>query len=100
MPIDWSRVQFTEHMTEAAALVAECQVVLDFGPPEQAEYEIKVYASLKAASPDPYFAIGIRRDDPAGFRPVGSAATPEDALQACLNAAGVYHRRRVKQAGG
>jgi hypothetical protein len=101
MSLDWSRVVLTEHITEAAALVAECQVVFDFGPPERATYEIKVYESLKGAvAEERYFAVGTSRTDPEGFRPIGTAASPEEALQSCLNNAGVYHRRRVKQAGG
>jgi len=96
--LDWSRVTFTEHMTEAAAVVGECDVVLDFGS-ERATYAVKVYRPLKGGG-EAFFAVGTNREDPAGFRPVGDAATPEEALQACLNAAGVYHRRRVKQAGG
>jgi len=39
----------------------------------------------------------VSREDPGGFRPMGAAATPEEALQSCLGNAGVYHRRRVKQ---
>jgi hypothetical protein len=101
VPIDWTRVAFTEHMTEAAALVGECQVVLDFTPTERVQYEVKVYESLKGADGDDrYFAVGTRPDDPQGFRPVAGGTTPEAALQACLNAAGVHHRRRVKQADG
>jgi len=96
--LDWSRVAFTEHMTEAAEVVAECDVVLDFEI-ERATYAVKVYRPLKGAS-QAYFAVGTNREDPQGFRPVGEGPTPEDALQACLNTAGVYHRRRVKQAGG
>jgi hypothetical protein len=95
---DWSHIRFTEHMTEAAAMVAECQVVLDFGPAAQVAYEIKVYESLKGGGAERYFAVGINRDDPQGFRPVGGAATAEEALQACLSNAGIHHRRRVKQA--
>jgi len=98
--LDWSRITFTEHMTEAAAVVGECQVVIDFSPSERAAYEIKVYESLKGGGEERYFAVGVSRDDPQGFRPVGTAATPEAALQGCLNNAGVYHRRRVKQAEG
>src|SRR5262249_34884089 len=45
----------------------------------------------------PYFAIGRSARDPEGYRPFGSAATPEAALEACLAAAGVHHRRLVKQ---
>jgi hypothetical protein len=96
--VDWRRIVFTEHMTEAAALVGECQVVLDFGS-ERATYEIKVYEALKGDAAEPFFALGTSREDPQGYRPVASAATAEEAVQACLNAAGVYHRRRVKQAG-
>ena len=47
-PLDWSRVVFTEHMPEAAAVEGQCQVVLDFGPPERVCYEITVLRSLKA----------------------------------------------------
>jgi len=94
--MDWRRITFTEHMTEAAALVAECQVVFDFTPTERAVYDIKVFESLKGGG-ERYFAIGTNPDDPRGFRPVGGADTPEDALHGCLGSAGVYHRRRVKQ---
>jgi len=98
VPIDWRRITLTEHMSEAAALVAECQVVFDFGPVERVQYEIKVYEALKGGGEERFFALGVNRDDAAGFRPLGSGASAEDALQACLANAGVYHRRRVKQA--
>src|SRR5262245_47073158 len=99
-PLDWTRITFTEHMTEAAVVVGECHVVLDFPPDERATYAIKVYEALKGTGPERYFALGVNTDDPAGYRPVGGGDTAEDALQACLANAGVYHRRRVKQAGG
>jgi len=62
--LDWSRITFTEHMTEAAAVVGECQVVIDFSPSERAAYEIKVYESLKGATGDRYFALGTNREEP------------------------------------
>jgi hypothetical protein len=95
--VDWSRVRFSEHMTEAAAVVGECHVVLDFGEP--LAYEVKIYQALKGGSEDAYFAVGTRRDDPGGYRPTGTGATAEDAVQRCLEAAGIHHRRKVKQAG-
>jgi hypothetical protein len=98
MALDWSRVRFTEHMSEAAAVVAECHVVLDFGTGDRATYECKVFHDLKGGGAEPYFAVGVNRDDPQGFRPARAGATPEAALQACLEAAGVHQRRRVKQA--
>ena len=97
--MDWRRIVFTEHMTEAAALVGECQVVLDFGS-ERACYEIKVYETLKGGGTEPYFAVGRNRDGAEAFQPVAGGASAEDAVQGCLAAAGVYHRRRVKQADG
>jgi len=99
VPIDWHRVTFTEHMVEAAAVVAECHVVLDFGPTARIPYQVKVYESLKGGGGDRYFALGTSSEDPGGFRPLGEGATAEDALQACLNAAGIHHRRLVKQRG-
>ena len=96
MPIDWTRVAFTEHMTEAAALVAECQIVLDFEGAERTHYEIRVYESLKGGG-DRYFALGTNPLDAEGFRPAGGGESPEEALQNCLNHAGIHHRRRVKQ---
>lgn len=98
--MNWDRVVLTEHMTEAAAVVAECQVVLDFPPSERAAYEIKVYRALKGSGA-PFFAIGERRDEPgSGFRPLGEGASPEEALQACIEAAGIHHRRRERQKDG
>jgi hypothetical protein len=96
-PLDWSRVTFTEHMPEAAAVEGQCQVVVDFGDPERACYEIVVLRALKGGDASPFVALGRNRDDAGGFRPVGEGRTAEEALQECLVQAGVYHRRRVKQ---
>jgi len=98
MGIDWSRVRFTEHMTEAAVVVAECHVVLDFGSLAPVAYEVKVFQALKGGA-QPYFAVATFPDDPQGYRPSASGETAEAALQACLEAAGIHHRRLVKQAG-
>jgi hypothetical protein len=96
---DWSRIRFTEHMTEAAAVVVECQVVFDFGADALApvSYDVQVMRVLKGASARPFFAVGTDRADPQGFRPLGEGDTAEEALDACLAAAGVYRRRLVKQ---
>lgn len=97
MGIDWSRVRLTEHMTEAAAVVAECHVVLEFGT-ARAQYEVKVYRDLKGAGADPYFAVGVSPDATDGYRPSAGGETAEAALEACLATAGIHHRRLVKQA--
>src|SRR5262245_1503198 len=100
MPLDWDRVVLTPHMVEAAAVVAECQVAVDFEGREPVCYEIKVFRTLKGASPHPFFAVAANRADPAAFRPVGEGESPEAALEACLAEAGIHHRRRVQQSGG
>ena len=99
MALDWTRIRLTEHMTEAAAVVAECQVVLDFEGREQACYELKVYQAVRGGGEEPYFAIGVSRAEPDGFRPFGGGTTPEAALERCLADAGVHHRRRLKHRG-
>ena len=95
--VDWSRITFTEHMTEAAAVVGQCEVVIDFDGAERTAYEIRVYQGLKGHGDEPYFAVAINREDPAAFRPIGTGTSAETALQECLANAGIYHRRRVKQ---
>ena len=67
--MDWRRVAFTEHMTEAAAVEATCHVVFDFGGGERATYEISVFQVLKGTGA-PYFATGTNRDQPDAFRPM------------------------------
>jgi len=97
-PFDWSRIDFTEHMTEAAVVLAECHVVFSVGAVEHATYEFQVCESIGAAGDERYFAVGRNRDDPTEYRPVDSGGTPEEALQACILKAAVYHRRQAKQA--
>jgi hypothetical protein len=95
--MDWSRVVFTQHMAEAAALEATCDVVFDFGRDEQATYRIQIFRVLKGSGA-PYFATGeSRADASAGFRPFGEGDSAEDALQACLESAGIHHRRHERQ---
>jgi len=100
--VDWSRVAFTEHMTEVAVVVGECQVVFDFGAGEQVVYGVRVFGALKGADGGAggYFAVAIDAADGEAFRPVGEGATPEDAVQTCLENAGVHLRRRLRQAHG
>jgi hypothetical protein len=84
-------------MTEAAAVVAECQVALDFGSGTPVVYAIKVFDTLKGAAGARYFAVGTSLEHEV-FHPVGNGEDPEAALQNCLNNAGIHHRRLLKQA--
>jgi hypothetical protein len=94
--VDWTRVVFTEHMVEAAAVEGACDVVFDFGAGERASYRLQVFRVLKGSGA-PYFATGEDRERPDGFRPFGEGETPEAALQACLESAGIHHRRHERQ---
>ncbi len=94
--MDWAKVAFTEHMIEAAALEATCHVVLAFGPEERATYEIGVFRVLKGAGAG-WYAAGHDRDRADGYRPFGEGDSPEEALQACLESAGIHHRRHERQ---
>src|SRR5262249_45327818 len=60
--MDWTKIRLTEHMTEAAAVTATCQVVLDFGAGERAAYEVKVLRTLKGAG-EPFFALATNLED-------------------------------------
>ena len=94
--MDWDAVVFTEHMVEAAVVESVCQVAFDFGDGAPATYELAVLRVVKGGGA-PYFATGRDRDRPDGFRPFGEGATPEAALQACLESAGIHHRRHGRQ---
>lgn len=96
--MDWQRIVFTEHMTEAAVALGVCHVVFDFGPHERATYEIRVFRVVKGTGA-PFFAVGQNRDQPDAFRPFGEGESAEAAAQACLESAGVHHRRQERQGG-
>jgi hypothetical protein len=100
--IDWSRVVFTEHMTEVAVEVGACQVVFDFGADARVVYDVRVLRAVKGSGTaggghGGHFAVAVDASDPEAFRPVGEGTTPEDALQTCLENAGVHLRRQLRQ---
>lgn len=95
-PMDWRRVTFTTHMTEAAAVVGEATVVFTFEPDPPVTWAVRVFEVLKGAGA-PYFATGHDVAAPDGFRAFGEGDSPEDAVEACLADAGVHLRRRQRQ---
>jgi hypothetical protein len=91
--MDWRRVPLTEHMTEAARVVSEAEVVIEFSPAARGWFRITVFEDLRATSDDErYFARATDKDDPA-VQSLATGATPEDAATACLREAGVSLRR-------
>jgi len=90
--MDWSRVPLTEHMVEAARVVSEAEVVIDFGAKARGWFRITVLEDLRGARDERYFARAVERDDPQ-IQALASAATAEDAATLCLREAGVSLRR-------
>jgi hypothetical protein len=91
--MDWRRVPLTEHMTEAARIVAEAEVVIEFSAAARGWFRITVFEDLRATGDDArYFARAIDKND-AAVQALATAATPEEAATACLREAGVSLRR-------
>jgi hypothetical protein len=91
--MDWSRVTLTAQMTEAARVVSEAEVVIDFGETARGWFRVRVLEDLRAADDgERYFARAVEKDDPA-VQALATGATPEDAASACLREAGVSLRR-------
>ena len=91
--MDWRRVPLTEHMTEAARVVSEAEVVIEFAPAARGWFRVSVFEDLRATDDDArYFARAVEKDDPA-IQALGAAATPEDAATIALREAGVSLRR-------
>jgi hypothetical protein len=90
--MDWRRVPLTEHMIEAARVVSEAEVVIDFGGAARGWFRITVLEDLRAEGDERYFARAVERDD-AQIQALATATTEEDAATACLREAGVSLRR-------
>jgi hypothetical protein len=91
--MDWRRVPLTEHMTEAARVVSEAEVVIEFTPTARGWFRVTVFEDLRAADDaGRYFARAVDKDD-AAIQALGAAATPEEAATVALREAGVSLRR-------
>ena len=91
--MDWRRVPLTEHMTEAALVLSEAEVVIEFTPAARGWFRVTVFEDLRAeAGAERYFARAVEKDD-ASVQALGSGTTPEEAAAICLREAGVSLRR-------
>jgi hypothetical protein len=92
--MDWRRVPLTEHMAEAARVVSEAEIVIDFDGAVRGWFRITVLEDLRAATDDDerFFARAVERDDPQ-LQALASGATAEEAATLCLREAGVSLRR-------
>ncbi|HEY8517404.1 MAG TPA: hypothetical protein VIS07_17980 [Candidatus Binatia bacterium] len=91
--MDWRRVPLGEHVVEAASVVSEAEVVLEFTPDARGWFRVTVFEDLRAADDDErYFARAEEKSEPT-LQGLGTAATPEDAAAIALREAGVSLRR-------
>jgi len=90
--LDWRRIPLGEHVTEAARVVGESEIVIDFGPEARGWFRVTVFEDLKAAPEAAYFARAVEREDPA-IQALATAETPEEAASLCVREAGVSLRR-------
>jgi hypothetical protein len=91
--MDWRCIPLTEHMTEAARVLSEAEIVIEFAPAARGWFRITVFEDLRATDDaERYFARATEKDD-ATVQALATGATPEDAATACLREAGVSLRR-------
>ena len=90
--MDWREVPLTEHMVEAARVVDEAEVVIEFSEEARGWFRITVFEDLRAEGSDRYFARARDQSDP-DVSAIVTAATPEEAAAGCLREAGVSLRR-------
>lgn len=91
--MDWRKVSLTSQMTEAACVLSEAEVVIEFAPAARGWFRVTVFEDLRATDDaERYFARAMDKDD-AAIQALATGATPEDAATACLREAGVSLRR-------
>ena len=91
--MDWRLVPLTEHMTEAARVVSQAEVVIEFSETARGWFHVTVFEDLRSTDDaDRYFARAAEKDD-ASIQSLGAGATPEEAATVCLREAGVSLRR-------
>jgi hypothetical protein len=87
--MDWQKIDLPEAVVEAARIVEEAEIVLDFGDDVRGWMRLSVFEDLRAGG---YFARAQDLEDPR-VKAIVTAETPEAAFQACLREAGVSLRR-------
>jgi hypothetical protein len=90
--MDWTRVPLVAQVAEAARVVSEAEIVLEFEGGVRGWFRITVFEDLKPGDGDRFFARAVEREDPL-LQAMSTAATPEEAATHCLREAGVTLRR-------
>lgn len=91
--MNWTEVPLTEHVTEAAAVVGEAELVIEFTENARGWFRITVFEDLRAeGGSDRYFARAVEKAE-GGLEAAASAATPEAAASLCIRETGITLRR-------
>jgi hypothetical protein len=91
--MDWRQIPLADAVVEAASIVGEAEVVLEFAPSARGWFRITVFEDLRASAPEArFFARAIEKDD-ALVQAQVTAGSPEEAATLCLREAGVSLRR-------
>jgi hypothetical protein len=80
-------------MVEAAAIVGEAEIVIEFSERSRGWFRVSVFEDLRAEGAGPrFFARAIEKENPQ-IQALGTGDTPEEAAATCLRGAGVSLRR-------
>jgi hypothetical protein len=90
--MDWRQVALTSHMVEAARVVGEAEVVIEFSETARGWFRVTVFEDLRLDTGERFFARATDKED-AAIQALGSGATAEDAATDCLREAGISLRR-------
>lgn len=90
--MNWRDVTLTEHMIEAAEVVGEAEVVIEFSQTVRGWFRVTVFEDLKGDDGERYFARAVEKDG-RQIEALATGATPEAAATFCLREAGISLRR-------
>jgi hypothetical protein len=91
--MNWAEVPMTEHVTEAAAVVGEAELVIEFTENARGWFRITVFEDLRAENADDrYFARSVEKGE-GGLEALAGGPTPEAAAIHCIRETGITLRR-------
>lgn len=91
--MDWRRLPLGDSIVEAAQVVGEAEIVIEFGASARGWFRITVLEDLRTSGDgDRFFARAVEHDDPT-IQALAAGTSPEEAAIACLREAGVSLRR-------
>jgi hypothetical protein len=91
--MDWRQIPLADAVVEAASIVGEAEVVLQFTETARGWFRVTVFEDLRSSTEEArFFARAVERDDPL-VQAMAAGDTPEEAATICLREAGVSLRR-------